>query len=178
MSKRKCLAGLLAITGLLSSSTAFAQSCIKEQEVKSLTLYALPTVIQAAQTRCTASLSSNGFMATGAAELASRYQALKDDNWPVARDVLIRMTAKGDQPQDRRMGLILEQMPPDTVRELLDSIILQKLSEEIQPDKCTTIEHGLEIAAPLEPEETASIFAFVLTLAAPDDMNICPVDEK
>ena len=178
MLKRKYSAGALAAVAVMNSSAAFAQSCIKEQDVKAMTLYALPTIITAAQDKCTSTLSSQGFMATGAKQLAARYAARKDANWPAARKVLISMASQGNGGMSANMSQLLEQMPPATVKELLDTMLYQKLGEEIQPDKCSTIEHGLEIAAPLEPDETASIFAFVLTVAAPDKLNICPLDKK
>lgn len=178
MSKRKYIAGTLAALAVMNSSAAFAQSCIKEQEVKAMTLYALPTIIAAAQNKCASTLSPKGFMANGAKQLASRYADQKDANWPMARKVLLNMASKSNGGMNANMSQFLEQMPPATVKELLDTMLYQKLGEEIQPEKCSTIEHGLEIAAPLEPDETASIFAFVLTLAAPDKLNICPLDKK
>ncbi|MXP25167.1 hypothetical protein GRI39_03800 [Altererythrobacter indicus] len=178
MSTRKYLIGALAALGVMNSSAAFAQSCIKETEVKAMTLYALPTIISAAQSKCANTLPADGFMATQASQLAARYEAKKDSNWPTARKVLIALASQGNGNADQRMGQILEQMPPATVKELLDSMLFQKLSEEIKPSKCVMIEHGLEIAAPLEPDETASIFAFVMTLAAPEKLNICPLDKK
>lgn len=168
---RFCL-GALAMTLALQPQIAAAQAnCVTEDQVAAMAIYSAPIAVRAVNTKCRASLADNGFMAREGASLASRYAAESARVWPTAHSGLLAFvatTAAGDENIR-----LLRQLPRDSVRPLVDEIVLQKLVQAIPVEDCGAIERTIAAIAPLEPAEAARLVGALASLTKFDHPPIC-----
>ena len=169
---------VLAIAALsLASQPVFAQvqrDCVNEAEVSAMVIYAVPHALRGVRSRCGANLASDGFLAAHGAQLARRYNAVADANWPGALSGLNRMVGTGELKQ--QMPIQLDRLPPEVVRPLFDEMIAQKVAAQVAVADCRRIERAAEAFAPLEPEELGRISAVILSLVGVDKPKICVVN--
>lgn len=164
----------VALSGTAAAQTATAATCISEAEVSSLVRYGLPEAIAATRVTCAASLSPNGFLATGGNELQARYLAQKDAAWPGAKTGLMKFMDTSDNSD---MASLAE-LPDDAVRPLIDALIQQKVAEAIKPDSCSKIERLAQVLAPMEPQELGALTGVIASLALKDKKPpVCPANE-
>ena len=162
--RRSTFALAMSVVGLCNSQAAIAANasqCLAEDEVTALVGYALPAVIDGTMKTCRPHLSSNGFFATRGSEFSSRYAARKENNWPKAKMAFLKLGGG----KDEKMASMLGNLPDESVKPFVEAMVSELVGSEIKPDQCTAIERGVRLLAPLPPENTAELVAFVLVLA-------------
>lgn len=71
----------------------------------------------------------------------------------------------------------LASLPDEAVRPLVEAMLVQKLTGDIQPDECPRIERGLEIVDELPPETVGELIGYVMGLVKPKNPEICPNEQ-
>lgn len=166
----------LALLALAASTGAQAAEagapCLTEEEISALAIYAMPGLIGATQTSCTAQLSPNGFMATGGTAMAQRYAAKGDAVWPRAKSALFKFA--GDL-KDKDLATVAS-LPDEAIRPLMDALIEQKVAEEIHPNSCKDIERLARVVDVLDPETTGALTGVIVSLAlgGKEKPKVCP----
>jgi len=171
----KRLAALLGAAALtLQPVAAQAQSpCVTETEVTALTIYSVPSLLQAVRLRCGSELSSSGYLARRGDALANRYVALQGRVWPNAKSGLLKIVAsKGAREQQNIESLA--GLPDNAVRPLIDALIVQEIQPKIAVNQCGRIERAIEVAAPIDPELAGGLFGAIVGLADPAEIPMCP----
>lgn len=164
-----------ATLALAQGQAAWAADCLSEDEVNGLVGYALPSVIDGAMRACKPHLSSNGYFATRGSEFLTRYSARKDQNWPVAKGAFLKLGGA----KDAQMVNTIKSLPDSALQPFVEGMVSEMVGGEIKASQCTAIERGVRILAPLPPENTAELIAFVVVLAdkpkngKPSAMPIC-----
>lgn len=172
MLKLKFLAMAAGLAALAQPQLAAAQSCISDEEVSAAAIYAVPPLIAGVRAKCRPVLADDGFLATNGDALSARYAALAPQNWPIARDALLKL-AGTSSANERQIADTLRQLPDDAVRPMVDALIVEKLAEDIRPESCERIERGISLLEPLEPAETGAIAAFILLMVRPEGLPLC-----
>jgi len=163
MNGQRVLSSLAALAALASGQSALAQdaACLSEQEVVNLIGYALPTVVESTIKTCQPRLSPQGYFGTQGAGLVLRFSANKPANWPGARAAFLKLGASKD-PATRDM---IAKLPDSALQPFAEGIVAQLVTSKIKPDRCAVIERGVSLVAPLPPQNTAELIAFVVVLA-------------
>ena len=171
----KALAALGAAALAVQPQLAAAQaSCIAEEEVSAIAIYAVPGIVRSMQLTCGAQLAADGFLAREGAAFAGRYAALQSRVWPTAKGALIRYLGAGGNSQTTQSLSFLAALPDENVRPLVDALIVQEVSPHIAAGDCGRIERVLEVIAPVEPEVAGALIGVAASLFAPEDPPICP----
>ena len=195
MKRTSSLAAGLALLALTSSVAAQSADesnakCISEDEISSLVIYALPSLVSAARSSCGATLAPNGFLAIGSDAMVARYAGQKDATWPQARAALFKLASfkdKDEKDDTKQVDNAKQEsnplddiagMPDEALRPFVDAYIQQAVAKEIKPKTCAGIERLAEAIAPLEPSETGKLIGTIAGLALADDKDrpVCPVE--
>lgn len=166
-----------ALAALAQSQIALAQQCIAQQDVSDGVIYAMPSLVQAFETKCAGELADDGFLATSDDTFLAPYRAQQQDSWPGAMRLLMQLAGTGDSAEggDGAIGKMLEALPSDAVQPFVDAIIVQELSKEVKLQDCAKIERGIELIAPLPPENTGQLVVFILDITGVENPSLCPV---
>lgn len=169
------LAAAVALLAMGQSQVAMAQECIEQQDLSDAVVYAMPLLTDAFMSKCDGELAADGFMLTQGEEFAAPYRAQQDRNWPAASRLLAKFAAGDDEAQgNNEMAAMLGSLPEEAVRPFVDAIIVQKVSEEIKLADCGKIERGVALLAPLPPENTGGLAAFLFDMAGVKNPSMCP----
>jgi hypothetical protein len=156
---------LLALTASAGVQAADAQvDCLSEAEISAITIYVMPQLIAATQTRCKGQLSPEGFIATGGAAMAERYAARADQAWPLAKSAFMKF-AGGSKDKDVDEFV---KLPDAGMRPFLDAFFEQKIAEEIQPKSCRDIERFARVVSEIAPDTTGGLVAVIAALTLRD----------
>jgi hypothetical protein len=163
MIEQRLFSSLAALAALGCGQSGMAQSvpCLSEQEVVSLVGFSLPTVVDSTIKTCQPRLSSQGYFGTQGAALVARFAANKPATWPSAKAAFIKLGASKD-PATRDM---IAKLPDSALQPFAEGIVAQLVASKIKPDRCAVIERGVSLVAPLPPQNTAELIAFVIVLA-------------
>ena len=172
---RKRLAAVAAAAMVFQPVVASAQpACITEDEVSAVAIYSVPSIIQAVRLKCSAQLSSSGYMARRGDALSARYAALQGRMWPQAKSGMLKLLAsQSTASQARQTTQMISGLPDDAVRPLVDALIVQEVSGKIETRQCTRIEWVVEAIAPIDPEVAGKVIGTVGGLIDPDQVPIC-----
>lgn len=166
----------LSLTALMFGQAAQAQAsaaaCVQQADLADAVVYAMPILTSAVRGKCAATLSSNGFMAVQGDAFVAPYAARQAAAWPGALRMLSQFAGEGKESEE--MTQMFNALPAETVRPLFDAIIEQKVAEEIKVDDCAKIERGVELLAPLPPENVSGLVTFLLDIAKVDNPKLCP----
>ena len=176
---RICLFAL-ASAGLFQSQIAMAQDCVTEQEVSSLFVYAAPSLIDAVRSGCGGQLRPDGFFATDGDAVKARYALLQDETWPQAKRAMLLFANRKDKTKegsdvDPSTVALLNGLPDNAVRPLVDAIIVKKVAEEVKPGNCRKIERVIAAIAPIEPKMAGVLIGTLFGLVPVNDPEICPI---
>ena len=127
--------------------------------------YALPQLVAGIRTTCATQLSPSGFLARNGAELEQRYAAGSDAAWPAARVALLEL-GKSDKSG---MGAMLGKMPDSALKPFVDATISSMVATKIKPAQCGDVERGIELLAPLPPENVAGLVGFIFEMKERED---------
>ena len=178
MSSRKTFklaAAMTATLAIMQPSVLAAQECIEQDDLSDTLIYAMPLMVDAVSTKCNGSLSPTGFLATNGDSFVAPYAALQENSWTGAFRVLQQFAGAGskDKAGSDEMAQMLGALPPEALRPFVDAIVVQKLGEEIKTKDCSKIERGMELLAPLPPENAGGLVAFLFDLAKVDRPSVC-----
>jgi hypothetical protein len=159
----RLLQSLAALAALASGQCALAQdaACLSEQEVVSLVSFALPTVMDSTIKTCGPQLSPQGYFGGQGPALVARFAANKAASWPGAKAAFLKLAAK----QDSGTRDMIAKLPDSALQPFAEGIVAQLVTSKIKPDRCKVIERGVSLIAPLPPQNTAELIAFVIVLA-------------
>lgn len=167
---------VLALTqGQLAHAATNADGCLSEAELGGLVGYALPSVINGTMKACMPHLSPSGFFATRGTAFAGQYVALKDSNWPVAKNAFLKLGGT----KDASLNSTLKALPDSALQPFVEAMVSEMVGGEIKPGQCTAIERGVRILAPLPAENTAELITFIVMIAdkpkagKPSSLPIC-----
>lgn len=163
------LAGLIGM--LLASGPVSAQenpsrvADLPPEQVEAAVRYALPIAIEGAMKACAATLAADGFLAREGDALRERTSEGSGEAWPAARELLIRLMSEETDRGDSISPDLAASLPDENLRPFVGGVILVLVEEEIRPKDCADVERGLELLAPLPPENMAGLVAFLYELA-------------
>ena len=158
----------------MQPAMASAQQCISESQVSDMIVYAVPLALQSVQSKCSAKLARDGFLATEGQAMAEYYAQYKDAAWPGAVEALLVFA--GDK--DPEVGQMFRTMPKEALQPFVDAIVVQKVAEEIPVKDCGKIERVIEAIAPLEPQDAGKLLAVIMSLADIKEPSVCPVEQR
>ena len=162
----KMAAGALAMCALAQPQMAMAEACFTEEDLAGATVYALPLIADAFSQKCGPELSEDGFMATKGDEFIATYREKQDENWPATMRVLTAFSEGGDGPDG--IGEMMKNLPEEALRPFVDAIVGTMIAKEIKSKDCSKIERGVELMAPLPPENLGGLVGFVVAMVESD----------
>jgi len=172
----------LPFLALAQPQVAHAQQCISGAEAAALFVYAMPPAIEAVRNTCEGRLKSNGFLTTGGAKLSARYAALQTESWPQAKRAAVTLLSS-NTPNTMRtsMGSIdparmFQTLPDNLARPLADTLILQKVAEQVRPEQCGEIEQVFSAMSPIAPRDAGALLGAVANLVGLENLDVCKVD--
>lgn len=161
---------LISLTAaLLLAAPGIAQAaeppCLTAGEFTSLAGYTLPSIIKGASERCGPTLGADAFLRSGGRDLATRYAGQKNRHWPGAKAAFLKISSSGGQEADK----LLRGMPDTSLQGILDATMEGMIAQQIQPERCGTIDRVVRLLSPLPPENTAELIALAVGLGAKTD---------
>ncbi len=161
---------LLAVTAALAAictphSTQAAE--ISPAAMQAAVRYALPQLVSGIRTSCGSQLSPTGFLARNGDGLEQRYAQGADTAWPAARAALIQM---GDKDKSG-MAAMFNKMPDSALKPFVDATISSMIATKLKPAQCPDIERGIELLAPLPPENVAGLVGFIVEMKEREDQG-------
>lgn len=173
MGSRMRLAAVVAMAMALQPVAARAQTgCITEDEVSAIAIYSVPSLVQGMRLKCANELASTGYLARRGNELAARYTRLQRAVWPRAKAGLLKYGASRAQGRELDMSMFAS-LPDESVRPLVDAMIVQESSARISTSQCGRIEMAMEAAAMIDPEVAGTVLGAAAGLLAPKDAPVC-----
>ena len=179
----KSFAAAAALAALSRPALAQGATCIAQEDMTAATIYAMPIMVDSVQRKCSAQLSSTGFLARNGAAFAKPYRAQQSRHWAATARVLTAFTSS---PQAKSMGsgeqlsafssLFKDQ--PEVMRPFVDASISSMVASKIKVQDCAKIERGMELIAPLPPENAGGIVALILDSADGNLPKMCPLKRK
>lgn len=178
MKTTRIIAPALAFAALAGAQAAQAQqqACVAPADLGDAVTYAMPIAFDAARTACANRLAKDGFMATGGEDFIATFCNGQDKAWPGAFRLLKTFMADGNKANggsDADMTALLSALPEEALRPFVDGMVGQMIAGEIKGDACGKIERGLELIAPLPPENVGGLFAFIAEMADLKNPPIC-----
>lgn len=170
-------AGALAGMALLTGQAAQAQQtrCVDPRDLSDAVVYTMPSLVDAYRTKCAATMSGKGFLAREGERFSARFAALADRSWPGAYRLLESFAATGT---NRDLVQAFEQLPPETLRLVVDTIVIQKVAQEIKVKDCARIDRGVELLAPLPVENVGGLISFIVEMAGVENPSLCLSDPE
>ena len=160
----KKLAAIAAAAALFLPATAQAEET-SPAAVQAAVRYSLPHLLSGVRASCGPKLSANGYLATQGDALLARFSQGSEAAWPAAKTALMQLGAK----EEKGMGAMLGQMPDSALKPFVDATISTMVATKLKPENCGDVERGLELLAPLPPENIAGLVGFVIEMAERDD---------
>lgn len=175
---RHSIAACVALAALAQPALAQPQQCVSQQDVADAAVYAMPLVYAAHGAKCSAQRSPTGYFAREGSGFVARFSKLQDSTWPATLRVLQVFTASSGASGATEMANMVALMPEKTLRPFVDSLIQQKIAEQIKPADCGRIERAAELLAPLPPENFGGVIALMFDFARVKNPPLCPARPK
>lgn len=157
-------AAAAALAALVVPATAHARTELSPEATQAAVRYALPHLLSGVRATCAPKLSSGGYLAKNGATLVGRYSQGAQAAWPAARVALIELGGK----QNSDMAAMFAQMPDSALKPFVDATITSMVATKLKLENCADVERGLELLAPLPPENIAGLARFFLEMAERD----------
>jgi hypothetical protein len=157
----KRIAAIAALVALALPAAAQARPDLSPEATQAAVRYALPHLLAGVRSSCGPKLSQSGYLAKNGAALFDRFAYGSEAAWPAARDAL--MALGGEKNAD--MAKMLGQMPDAALKPFVDATISSMVATKLKVEDCDEIERGLELLAPLPPENIAGLAGFLLEMA-------------
>ncbi len=152
------------------------QACVPQQDLTDAVIYAVPVMADAFDTACSTELSPDGFFATQGDAFVAPYAAMSEERWPGAARVLTTFAEAGSKGNSGIPALadVLNGQSPQTVRPFIDALLGSMIVGEIKTKDCGKIERGMELMAPLPPENMGGMVTFIMDMAGVKNPELCP----
>lgn len=163
MKKLAVLAALTALAlpaGAQAAQVGAARAEMSPQAAQAAVRYALPHLLSGVRTTCGPRLSAEGYLAINGNALQERFAQGSDAAWPAAREALMQLGAAEKADMAKMFG----QMPDSALKPFVDAMISSMVASELKADNCPDIERGLELLAPLPPENIAGLAGFIFEM--------------
>ena len=96
----KRAAAAAALAALLQAPVAHAQqTCISDDELGAMAIYAVPSIVQSVRLRCSGQLDAAGWLASSGNGFSDRYASLKPSVWPRAKAGIMKYLGQAAGPQ-------------------------------------------------------------------------------
>lgn len=186
MTRMRAAIAAMAILASAHAPVAAAQECVSEAEVADLFIYAMPSALNSARNSCSDRVQPNGFFSTGgASSLSSKYAALQAGSWPRAKRALLLMLAnprvqsefQSSEVRNIDPNRLLNSLPDDVARPLVDAIIVEKVAANMKPEQCRNLERFASAIAPIEPRTAAVLIGTLMGLVEVKEPQICVADQ-
>lgn len=171
----------LIAAAMLASAPGIANAadapCLTAGEFSSLAGYSLPSVISGTTQRCAMTLGPKAFLNRSGKDLASRYAARKDKDWPKAKAAFLKISGTKGGGDVNKM---FQNMPDNSLQQVLDAMLEGMVAQQIPLERCDTIDDVIRLLAPLPPENTAELIALAVGLGSKakagkvGSINLCP----
>lgn len=155
------IAALAALTASAAAPAAEMSPAATQAAVR----YALPHILSGVRTTCGPQLSSRGFLAANGQAMQARFAQGADAAWPQARGALMELGAKDKSG----MAKMFDSMPDSALKPFVDATISAMVATKLKTRDCADIERGLELVAPLPPENIAGLVGFAIEMSERDD---------
>jgi hypothetical protein len=167
------LIGAAALT-LNAQAAQAQQQCFSEDEVSAAFVYAMPGVIQGVTTRCSANLAGSSFLVRQGKGMAARYTAQQNAAWPKARTALLKVVGNASKTgnADSTLGF-LNQIPGETMRPLVDALIVQEAANRTEPAQCEKVDRLAAAIAPLDPRDAGNLLGAMFAVIEPNHPLAC-----
>jgi hypothetical protein len=171
---------ICAVALALQAQAAHAQQqCFSQDEVSAAFVYAMPGVIEGVTTRCSASLGTNGFLARQGKAMAARYTAQQNAAWPKARSALLKIVTNASKTGNSNGTLgVLSQIPADTMRPLIDALIVQEAANRTETAQCGKVDKLAAAIAPLDPRDAGNLLGTMFAVFEPNHPLVCVAQNK
>ena len=153
-----------ALVAVALPAAAEARPDLSPESTQAAVRYALPHLLAGVRSSCGPALSKNGYLARNGAALLDRFSQGSDAAWPAARDALMALGGE----KNANMTEMLAQMPDAALKPFVDATISSMIATKLKVEDCDEIERGLELLAPLPPENIAGLAGFFLELSDRD----------
>jgi hypothetical protein len=159
----------LAMLALVGAQAAAAPppppACVTRAQLSDLTLFALPSVLDAAVAKCRASLRPDAYLLNGGRELSRRLAVDSQSHWEGAQAAMRQMGSR-DMP---------EGIGADTMRGLVRDVLAAEFLKKLTPADCGRVNDVAELIAPLPPRNLGQLTALLIELGgAKKGLRVCP----
>ncbi|WP_298333598.1 hypothetical protein [uncultured Erythrobacter sp.] len=176
----------LAFAALASSQGAMAQqACVEPSDLGDTITYAMPMLYETVEGPCSTVFAENSFMTNEADAFIDEFRGQQDAAWPGTLrllQVFMAADATKEGGLDNGMAQAISQLPPETLRPLVDVIIgqmiMDQLAADIKVSTCGDIAEAMELIAPLPPENISGLAVFIAERVDIDEPAICGVVRK
>lgn len=167
-------AAALAAMTVQSAAAQAQQPCITEDEVSAMAIYSVPNLVEGVRVRCGAALSPRGFLNQPNSPIKARYAALQARAWPQAKAGMVKLiAAKSGSSQNAQNLAMIGTLPDNSVRPLVDALIVQEVAGKVDVRQCGRIERIVELAAPIDPATAGNVLGAVIGLVNPKEIPMC-----
>ena len=159
---RAIIAGLalLAAQGAEAAQPPQPAKCISRAQINDATLFLLPSALDALAVKCRATLPANAYLFTGGQALSKRLAAAGGDHWQGAMSIVTQLAGDKKLPTG---------LSPDTARALIRDVLTNEVLNKLKATDCGRINEGLDILAPLPPENIGRMIALAIDIGGESD---------
>jgi hypothetical protein len=164
------VAALAAAVALAAApAQAAGQGCLTQAQVEDMTLFFMPSLLDALAAKCGPSLPASAYILNGGKTLSQRLLTETAPRWAGASSALRTMAG-----QDVPAGLSQE-----TARGLIRDMATGELLAKLKPDECARLDEALNLLSPLPPENLAGLIYMLMEVGigkkpSKTDPKLCP----
>ncbi len=173
LSTRLAAAAAALSTAALPTALS-AQECVAQSDVADTVVFAVPVAVKTLRTKCGETLSSDGFLMSGSDTMVATFEQQGAAAWPGALRLISTFAGK-DGGADA-IAESLATLDAENARNLLGALLPGMAMKDFDVKDCGKIERGLELLAPLPPENLGGIAAFIAEMSKVKNPSICPDD--
>ena len=154
------LAAGVAVLAMSAAPVAAQSPQRSEAEVTATMRYLLPHIVSGIATRCSTELSPDGYLEQNSERLIAKFQDGVDENWAVAKPVLIDMAMRNSSKS--KGANLYSVLPDETLKSVVDTMVPATLAEKVKPKDCGMAERILENLDPLPADNLAALFGIII----------------
>ena len=147
------------LLALPQAAAAQADACLAREEVRTLIVFATPSLLEAASRTCASAVPADAFLRTGAPAMAERLRAESSAEAGNIIPVIEKLAGK-EMPQG---------LSEETTRGLVRDIVGAEVAKGIKPRDCRVIDAVASSLSPLPAINIATLTAAILELGAGKD---------
>ncbi len=170
----KLAAAAAALSTAALPTTLSAQECVAQSDVADAVVFAVPIAVKTLRTKCGGTLSSDGFLMSGSDTMVAAFEQQATAAWPGALRLISTFAGK-DGGADA-IAESLATLDAENAGNLLGVLLPGMVMKDFDMQDCGKIERGLELLAPLPPENLGGIAAFLAEMSKVKNPSICSDD--